>query len=456
MDTTTKISGNTSNNMVDLAFKGSKNVSSKSETESYKTNSYNSTSRNEDFKTVLNSKASSKQSEDKEEIDNVNRNNDLTKVNDNADDQVKDKLEELEEESKSDSKDKVSDVLTELLNLLAKFGIKEEDLKSNGEINSETLKSMLEGIGNVKSSNSSLNDVMSKIMELLKNDSVKEGLDTSSLKLMEKILGNLSANLADDNKEGSEVKNGIKSLMSEISDMLQNKQVESKKVLTMDEMLNKNYSQSNSEDSADNETNNSSASKDSKVISKEDKFLNSLIDDKDDSLDKINLFASRSSAIQNQGVNTVRGLTVNKATFVEDLIKDVKFMNSNGLKELTVKVNPGNLGEITIRLTQEDGIMKANLKANSKETTALLSQNLLEIKKQLGEQNIKITDVNIDIYQEDTSHFKGEGFEGQLAGEQKQQNDNSRNSLLNNKVVSSNDSLDENLAKDNSNINMFA
>ena len=86
----------------------------------------------------------------------------------------------------------------------------------------------------------------------------------------------------------------------------------------------------------------------------------------------------------------LKELTINKATFADDLIKDVKFMSNNSLKELTVKINPGNLGEITIKLVQEDGVMKANLKANSKETTALLSQNLAEIKKQISEQNIKI------------------------------------------------------------------
>ena len=160
-------------------------------------------------------------------------------------------------------------------------------------------------------------------------------------------------------------------------------------------------------------------SKDNKEVSKEDKFLNSLIDDdKDSSLNKINLFASRTQTIQNQGVDTVRGLTINKATFADDLIKDVKFMSNNALKELTVKVNPGNIGEITIKLIQEDGVMKANLKANSKETTALLSQNLADIKKQLGEQNIKIADVNIELYQEDTTFFSEQGFGGQLSEEQ--------------------------------------
>ena len=88
---------------------------------------------------------------------------DTTKV-----DELKEKLKELEEDSKSDSKDEVNDILNELLNLLAKLGIKEEDLKSNGEINSDILKTMIEGINGDKSSNSNLSSVMEKLMELLK------------------------------------------------------------------------------------------------------------------------------------------------------------------------------------------------------------------------------------------------------------------------------------------------
>jgi flagellar hook-length control protein FliK len=130
-------------------------------------------------------------------------------------------------------------------------------------------------------------------------------------------------------------------------------------------------------------------------------------------------------------------------------------MSTNSLKELTVKVNPGNLGEITIKLVQEDGLMKASLKANSKETTSLLSQNLAEIKKQLGEQNIKISNVNIEIYQDDTTYFNENGFAGNLAGEQNKQNNSSQNNVSNDQVISS-DVSEENLAKDNSNINMFA
>ena len=457
---------NSTNNSIDILYKSfNTNVSSKTTSELYKvdnskTTSESNTSKSEDFKDVLSSKTNTKDT-DTQKVDDVNKNESSNQAKDTTKiDELKEKLKELDEDNKSTSKDEVNDVLNELLSLLAKLGIKEDDLKSNGEINSDILKTMIDGINGVKSSNSNLSSAMEKILKLLKTDSVKDSLDTDSLKLMKKLLNNLSSNLADDNTDATkEIKSGIKNLMSEVSNMLDNKQSQNGKVLTLEDMLNRNSSQDNKESSTENQSNKnatSEATKDTKEVSKEDKFLNSLIDDdKDSSLDKINLFASRTQTIQNQGVDTARGLTINKTTFADDLIKDVKFMSNNSLKELTVKINPGNLGEITIKLVQEDGVMKANLKANSKETTALLSQNLADIKKQLGEQNIKIADVNIELYQDDTTFFSEQGFGGQLSEEQGRSNSNNNDNTVNNGVITA-EELVGNITSNDNNLDLFA
>lgn len=441
MVTATKTIGNAQTSSVDFSTKASKaDFSSKVTSEVYnkdssKTASKSENSKREDFKDVLSSKATSKD----EDIQKVNSSDNQTETEDVAKVQeLKEKLKELEEDDKPVSKDEVEEILSQLLNLLNKLGVKDEDLKSNGEINTKALKNMLEGINENKSS-SNVNSIMEKLMELMKKDSVKETLDADSLKSIEKILSNLSTNLKGDN---TEVKSGIKSLMTEISKLLEHKQ--NGKILTLEDMLNNSYSQDNNESSLGSKSKDTApeAAK-SKETSKEDKFLNSLLDDnKDGSLNKINLFASRTQVGQNQGVDTVRGLTINKATFANDLIRDVKFMSTNTMKELTVKVNPGDLGEITIKLIQEDGVMKANLKANSKEATALLAQNLADIKKQLTEQNIKIADVNIELYQDDTTFFSEQGSGGQLSEEQRKGSNNRSNSISN--VMSTEEEINDN------------
>lgn len=415
-----------------------------------------------DFKEVLNSKVSYKDDDTKKTDSTDDSKGDVSKSNELKDgiyefEELKEKFKKLEEESKSDSKENVEDILGQLLSLIAKLGIDGDELKQKGQLNSDALKNLLENIKENNSSNNTLGSTMKKLLELMKNDSVKDKLDTDSLKFMEKILNNLSSKIADDNGESlKDLKSSLKNLMSEISDILDNKQ--NGKILTLEDML-KNFSQDSKDGSLESQSNknfNLEAGKNNKEVSKEDKFLNSLLDDKkDDSLNKINLFASRSQVIQNQSSDNVRGLTINKATFTNDFIKDVKFMSTNAMKELTVKVNPGDIGEITIKLIQEDGVMKANLKANSKEATALLMQNLADIKKQLNEQNIKIADVNIELYQEDTTFFAQQGFGRQLSEEQGRSSNSKRSNIVSN-IAAIEELDDNNSASINNNIEFFA
>jgi flagellar hook-length control protein FliK len=448
MVTATKGSNDSSNSLDRMLSSFTSNTkASKSSFETSKASSNGYTSKKDDFKNVLKSESDSKVQDNTQSTSTVDEKQNPTGVEDtdiNNTDELNEKLEELEKESKSASEDKMKDILSELLSLLSKLGIKQDNISEKGVINSKVGGNET----NSTSSNSGLNGIMEQIMELLNNDSVTSKLDYNSLNLIEKLLGNLNYNIKENATEST--KGNLKGIMSEISDLLENKQNVGNKVLTLEDMLSKNYSQDNSE------SEDSSASKNNTpTVSKEEKFLNSLVDDnKDDSLNKINLFASRTSAIQNQSVNNARGLTINKATFADDLIKDVKFMNTNSLKELTVKVNPGNLGEITIKLVQEDGLIKANLKANSKETSALISQNLSDIKKQLGEQNLKIADVNIELYQDDTTFFNEQSFSGQLSEEQRR--NNTRNSNTGNDLEGSEEDLVDNIGANDNNIEFFA
>lgn len=386
------------------------------------------------FSEVLNSKKESRVN------DKDSRNNDKKSVTDSDKnskiDELKSKIKELKEEVKDGNCDekKVSDILAELLTAL-------NNLLEKNEVS---------GVLNTDENN----DMLGKLIEQLTSDNneAKNSLGSDVLKDMKELLQQLSASLTDDSNEN--INKGIADTISKLNEMLQNSDEQGKDIITTEEL----FKQSNSnQDSGMGNNDNDASMTDKKSNSKEDKFLNSLIEDKKESVDnKINLFATRTQSVQAQNTE-VRGLTINKATFADDIIKDVKFMSTNNLKELTVKVNPGNLGEITIRLVQEDGLMKANLKANSKETTALLAQNLAEIKKEIGDQNIKISEVNIELYNEDTTFFKNESFGGQLSQEQNNSKGASQNNTDVNISTSENDEvLEENLAMLDNNLDFLA
>nr|WP_307897817.1 flagellar hook-length control protein FliK [Clostridium botulinum] len=83
-------------------------------------------------------------------------------------------------------------------------------------------------------------------------------------------------------------------------------------------------------------------------------------------------------------------------------------MEQNNVKEMTVKVMPRELGEIVIRLTVENGLMKANITANNKEAYNLLNSKAQELNNSLGNGEIKIQNFTIDIYNGDTTFFSRE------------------------------------------------
>ena len=190
-----------------------------------------------------------------------------------------------------------------------------------------------------------------------------------------------------------------------------------------------------------------------KSFDNEEKVLNSIINDGEDKkvTTKFTLMSNNISSSNVEKVEVPK--VINRGNMVEDIVKSVKYMTSNNIKELVVRINPKDLGEAAIRIVQEDGIMKANLKASSKETYSILSQNLGDIKRYLGEQNIKIQQVDISLY-EDTTYFKEE-FQGQAY------NQDRREKQPFNKEIEVNSSLIEDEFEENevdmlSNINMLA
>ena len=162
-----------------------------------------------------------------------------------------------------------------------------------------------------------------------------------------------------------------------------------------------------------------------KLLSLEDYELSKteVVDGEDYIAEDIAIFAdmlnSKNSSIE-APINESNPVTVSKETVSTDVVTNIKFMMKNEIQQLTVKVYPKELGEITIKLLSEDGIMKANIKSTSKETYMLLNSNIDEIKKYLSSENIAIKEVNIELYSDDTTYYSGQGFESQFQDENQQ------------------------------------
>ncbi len=168
----------------------------------------------------------------------------------------------------------------------------------------------------------------------------------------------------------------------------------------------------------------SNASKDNKFSgnsSSEEKFLKNLLgEDKDEmKISKAVNFMNQFETVKTLDTSKVQtpNLVIDKNNFQVDVVKTIKFMEINNIKDLTVKMNPKELGEITIKLTMESGVMKANISAQNKDTYNLLNQHIQDISDKLKNMDIKIQSLDINIY-EDSTFFSKDSNERNNDGRQ--------------------------------------
>jgi flagellar hook-length control protein FliK len=303
-----------------------------------------------------------------------------------------------------------------------------------------------------------------KLKEIISQKLKGVTIDNKTLNALTSLLNSLSQNItkAGINLAGKSLSNDLLKLMSESDEL---KAVPKELVTQVNSLLNKIIKEptsaedkfkeifksaleklegplvledSNKLNQIKNETSSSDTSDEQQTFketdSKEDKLLKSIInsdskvDNKADS--KIMTIASQLNRLAeaNTQVGEVsEALVVNKNTMINDVVKVVKYMDLNNLKELTVKINPKDLGEISIKLTMEGNLLKANISASSKDTYNLLNANLSDLKNGLNNQQIKIHDVAINIYNDDTTFFSNNfNNSEQQSGRQSQGNGNSK------------------------------
>ncbi|MGL4655896.1 MAG: flagellar hook-length control protein FliK [Sarcina sp.] len=235
---------------------------------------------------------------------------------------------------------------------------------------------------NLSSKDNVLNNVKSLIVKMLNEKGLSDG-DIKDL--------NMNLKLINTANEGS-IANKDK-LTNLVNQDLSNEDIQVIEQPKVD-VTNTKMNQGNNSDSSSKESFNTKQGE-----SKEDDFLSKLlIEDKsafDLNLQRMKDFSSIAKVDSK--------VAINKETINMDIKNTVVNMTKVNMKEMVVKVNPGNLGEISIKLMAEADSMKAVIKVNSRETYALISAQ--DIKQHLANENIKISNVEIELYKEDTTFF---------------------------------------------------
>ncbi|WP_026881253.1 flagellar hook-length control protein FliK [Clostridium akagii] len=176
--------------------------------------------------------------------------------------------------------------------------------------------------------------------------------------------------------------------------------------------LSPDSSESGSENTYGNNTSN-----------KDNDFLNKLIDNKQSSSDQYSKVTGVINQIlNNNNISSSSEIknpvpTARSSNFAEDIITNLKYMDNNNIKDLTVTIAPKGLGTVMINITTENGVMKASITATNKEAYNLLNANVDQINSSINSQEIKVSNVNINIYNGDTTYFKDGSNSGDAANQ---------------------------------------
>ncbi|MBV4419139.1 flagellar hook-length control protein FliK [Clostridium tyrobutyricum] len=177
--------------------------------------------------------------------------------------------------------------------------------------------------------------------------------------------------------------------------------------------------QLNDSENQNNGTSDNNSNKDTDVLNK---ILNS--GESNNKIDKTVNFMTQFNNINNKNTvpteNSLENLNINKNSFTEDIIKSVKYMEINNVKDMTVKISPKELGNITINLVMEEGKMKAVITASNKDAYNILNSNIQDLSNKFQNSEIKIQNFSLNLYHEDTTFFKEEGKNRQDQGSSKQ------------------------------------
>lgn len=203
----------------------------------------------------------------------------------------------------------------------------------------------------------------------------------------------------------------------------------------------------------ENLTQNSAEESFSKEENSEEAVLKNILGDKEDNkfskaVNFMNQF-NKVANVENLEVENVENIVATKETLNGDVIKAVKYMELNNIKNLTVKINPKELGELVIRITMESGKMKANITANNKEAFNLLNANLQDITDKLQKGAVKIENFSLNLY-EDTTFFSNDKEKGKEGFKGNKKNSTKVNAIENDIIEN------ENSKEDLSNISILA
>lgn len=116
--------------------------------------------------------------------------------------------------------------------------------------------------------------------------------------------------------------------------------------------------------------------------------------------------------------------TTAKYNISEQIVEQARLIKTNEDTQMVIKLKPAHLGELSLKVTVENGVVSASFHSDNVQVRSMLESSLLQLKQDLAAQGIKVDSVGV---------YAGLGqFDSQnQAGRQQQGSSQSRNRKMN-------------------------
>ena len=91
------------------------------------------------------------------------------------------------------------------------------------------------------------------------------------------------------------------------------------------------------------------------------------------------------------------GRGVDAADVIKQIVENFRVNSSNGVDEIRIMLKPDHLGNVTIKVATENGIVTANIIAESEKVKGIINDNLSQLKDILDSQGIQVSEINVNV-----------------------------------------------------------
>ena len=135
---------------------------------------------------------------------------------------------------------------------------------------------------------------------------------------------------------------------------------------------------------------------------KEDKLI---IKEQDDFSILNNIVMSKNNVIKEVESKISEPQVVRSQYIAEDFVQTIKYLKSNNIEEINVKMNPKDLGELNIKLIKSNNEEKIIVTLGETDTFNLLKDKINDIKAHLNTLDINVKEIAVEIKNNNENNF---------------------------------------------------